>query len=184
MLAAPQQTYFDGGDGGEHEGGVGVAQRVQQAQRRVAHRVVADLRVSAATRTHLANDRVQHTRTTALHAAEQRHHAVFGEGGEDHALAAGALPVPVQHVLVELKQEGVSLEEPVVDHVADLVEQNTRSPHLGLLALRERVLVAKKQLVKLLLQLGQQSAPHRMLVFLVLTACCDAKPRCRTGRGE
>lgn len=161
-----------------------MAQRVQQTQRSVAHRVVADLRVSAPTRTHLAHDRVQHARATALHATEQRHHAVFGEGGEDHALAVGALPVPVQHVLVELKQEGVSLEEPVVDHVADLVEQNARSPHLRLLALSERVLVAKKQLMKLLLQLGKQSAPHGMLVFLVLTARCDAKPRCRTERGE
>ena len=39
-------TYLDGGDGGENEGGVGVAQRVQQAEGDLVHVVVAHLRLS------------------------------------------------------------------------------------------------------------------------------------------
>ena len=160
------QTYLDGGDGGENEGGVGVAERVQQAEGDLVHVVVAHLRLSVINHPHVVHQTVQHRGTTALHAREQRQDAALGEGGEPEALAGVALAIPVQEELEELDEDRTALEEAAVHHGVHVLEQRAGARRGAVLVLCDRVLAAQRGLVKLLLKPREEQRPDGVAILL------------------
>ena len=155
------QTYLDGGDGGENEGGVGVAERVQQTEGDLVHVVVAHLRLSVINHPHVVHQTVQHRG-----AREQHQDAALGEGGEPEALAGVALAIPVQEELEELDEDRAALEEAAVHHCVHVIEQRAGARRGAVLVLRNRVLAAQRGLVKLLLKPREEQRPDGVAILL------------------